>query len=513
MLLSAQLKHAPICIYCFCHGRCCSAARSVRTGTRRGARVSPGRFRSAASAAFAWGGSGAATGRAREVASRQGADSSGGSDVGNQAYAPWTKVKQHVLTTEGTTPVRKPEDSSFSVVRYAFCRRWVLHFVLSGSNTAPRSTGTKQADFSLGSPTPPTIIYSILFILEVYIFVFLKCTALSHADRYMCPPPPPPITVITLPRRSTGAMNLQLVAPAGSTTAQNTATTTAVRENGRRRGKDKGRPLRSQAVVDNSNLPLCTDATNAIKETTGTTRGDRGDTDHGKSMLSSRHPAREGKDHSRSSSMATTNIDAVGTTTVNERHQRRGRGTETLSREGLAAGGGGGQEEFEGRLTVVRVKQARGDNTRGLSAATRTNAATAPHESPPPATEVTDERQEAVAAAATTGTHSLSVAETSATAAVPATVTDITSTLTKQEAAYERWPATLDARWAEVEFMLCHEVESEESLRLTTEATQAGLVFMKKLEKKAQVTHILYKGQSRIQYSEVRCTRRLDVSS
>lgn len=50
-----------------------------------------------------------------------------------------------------------------------------------------------------------------------------------------------------------------------------------------------------------------------------------------------------------------------------------------------------------------------------------------------------------------------------------------------------RWPATLDARWAEVEFMLCHEVESEESLQHTIEATKAGLVFMDKLEKKAQV--------------------------
>lgn len=297
--------------------------------------------------------------------------------------------------------------------------------------------------------------------------------------------PPPPITVLNLPRRSTGAMNLQLVAPAGSTT---------VRENGGRRGKDKGRPLRSQAVVDNSNIPLCTDATATIKETTGNTMGDRDDTNDGKSMLSSRQPARQGKDHSRSSSMATTNIDAVGTTTANERHQRRGRGTETLSRGGPAAGVGGGQEKVEGRLTVVRVKQARGDNARGLSSATRTNAATAPHESPPPATEVADERQEAVAAAVTIGTNSVSVAETSATAAVPATVTDITSALTKQEAAYERWPAALDARWAEVEFMLCHEVESEESLRLTTEATQAGLVFMEKLEKKAQVTHILYRG-------------------
>lgn len=52
---------------------------------------------------------------------------------------------------------------------------------------------------------------------------------------------------------------------------------------------------------------------------------------------------------------------------------------------------------------------------------------------------------------------------------------------------YGRWPATLDARWAEVEFMLCHEVDCEESLQYTIEATEAGLVFMDKLEEKAQV--------------------------
>lgn len=52
---------------------------------------------------------------------------------------------------------------------------------------------------------------------------------------------------------------------------------------------------------------------------------------------------------------------------------------------------------------------------------------------------------------------------------------------------YGRWPATLDAQWAEVEFMLCHEVDCEESLQSTIEATEAGLIFMDKLEEKAQV--------------------------
>lgn len=61
---------------------------------------------------------------------------------------------------------------------------------------------------------------------------------------------------------------------------------------------------------------------------------------------------------------------------------------------------------------------------------------------------------------------------------------------------YDRWPATLDARWAEVEFVLCRAIESEESLRYTTEATEAGLVFMEKLEKKAQVTILAKKVQA-----------------
>lgn len=78
-------------------------------------------------------------------------------------------------------------------------------------------------------------------------------------------------------------------------------------------------------------------------------------------------------------------------------------------------------------------------------------------------------------------------AEAAAAAAVQATT--VTGSAKAGEEAPEggRWPATLDARWAEVEFMLCHEVESEESLQHTIEATKAGLVFMDKLEKKAQV--------------------------
>ncbi|CAM9287379.1 unnamed protein product [Hapterophycus canaliculatus] len=59
---------------------------------------------------------------------------------------------------------------------------------------------------------------------------------------------------------------------------------------------------------------------------------------------------------------------------------------------------------------------------------------------------------------------------------------------------YGRWPATLDARWAEVEFMLCHEVDCEESLQYTIQATDAGLVFMEKLEEKARELGVL-KGQ------------------
>lgn len=293
---------------------------------------------------------------------------------------------------------------------------------------------------------------------------------------------------------------MQLVAPAGSTTAQINATTIAVRRNGGRRG----RSLAPHAVVNKSNVPSAgTDASTAAKEAITTTtaiRSDRGNIDGGKRTYSSRHLAREENDHIRSSSMASTNADAVETTTANQRHhQRRGRGTETLLSRGAAEGSGGGKEkEVEGRLTVVRVRQASGDDRQGLSSAITTSAAMATHEPLPPATRVADGKQEAVAAAATTGTTvtvtatakgTVSVAESSATTAVPSTVTHDATDIMKEEAAYERWPATLDARWAEVEFMLCREVESEESLRYTTEATQAGLVFMEKLAKKAQVIH------------------------
>lgn len=56
-----------------------------------------------------------------------------------------------------------------------------------------------------------------------------------------------------------------------------------------------------------------------------------------------------------------------------------------------------------------------------------------------------------------------------------------------QQEARERWPATLDARWAEVEFVLCRRVDCKESFEFTAEATKESLIFISKLEKKAQV--------------------------
>lgn len=56
-----------------------------------------------------------------------------------------------------------------------------------------------------------------------------------------------------------------------------------------------------------------------------------------------------------------------------------------------------------------------------------------------------------------------------------------------QQEGREWWPVTLDARWAEVEFVLCRRVDCKESFEYTAEATKESLMFIGKLEKKAQV--------------------------
>lgn len=105
----------------------------------------------------------------------------------------------------------------------------------------------------------------------------------------------------------------------------------------------------------------------------------------------------------------------------------------------------------------------------------------------------------ASAAAATTRTRADEGVNSVAEAKTPASTTGVSQSKavsaqtgrkeldTQASPVYGRWPPTLDARWAEVEFMLCREVESEESLKYTIEAAEAGLIFIEKLEKKAQV--------------------------
>ncbi|CAM9582591.1 unnamed protein product, partial [Scytosiphon promiscuus] len=117
----------------------------------------------------------------------------------------------------------------------------------------------------------------------------------------------------------------------------------------------------------------------------------------------------------------------------------------------------------------------------------------------PPDTETSGE---IIVAAAVTGPPTEASASTASAkveagiGAVPTTVggEEIGGIAADKSPLYGRWPATLDARWAEVEFMLCHEVNCEESLQYTIQATEAGLVFMEKLEEKARELGVL-KGQ------------------
>ncbi|CAM9575233.1 unnamed protein product [Ectocarpus fasciculatus] len=203
----------------------------------------------------------------------------------------------------------------------------------------------------------------------------------------------------------------------------------------------------------------------------------------------SHRPARGGERGSAVSSSssvppqtATTATGAI--TAMAARERQRGPGVSGGPTRGGRGGGAGEGIPVSG----VYPKQAL---IEGISSAT---TATPPFEHL-----LTEDSGEQGAEAATEG-----VAATSAPAAATvvvaaeeagaAAVDEVEDIAENSMPVYGRWPATLDARWAEVEFMLCHEVDCEESLQYTIEATEAGLVFMDKLEEKAQELGVL-KGQ------------------
>lgn len=213
------------------------------------------------------------------------------------------------------------------------------------------------------------------------------------------------------------------------------------------------------------------------EDTTPSTTGATAATAAGKELDQSdnrrsgaRRPIQGGENHASSpasSSKRTAPSASAAAAPPAAVERQRGRGAAGGLREFDRAVGA----EEEGSPEVVSTKQAAADVT---AAAT---------------TEAYDEM--------VVGTGVTGAAQTTAAVAVTATecgagggdagVVSETGDAGNDSPIYGRWPATLDAQWAEVEFMLCHEVDCEESLQYTIEATEAGLVFMDKLEEKAQV--------------------------
>ncbi|CAM9202412.1 unnamed protein product [Ectocarpus sp. 4 AP-2014] len=199
-------------------------------------------------------------------------------------------------------------------------------------------------------------------------------------------------------------------------------------------------------------------------------------------------PARGGERGSAVSSSSSvpprTASTATGTITAMAKGRQRGPGV-----FGGPTRGGRGRGAGEGTLASgACAKQAL---TEGISSAAM---ATLPFERLP--TEASGEQGVETATEGVAGT-SAPAAATAVVAAIEAgaaAADEVEDIAEKSMPVYGRWPATLDARWAEVEFMLCHEVDCEESLQYTIEATEAGLVFMDKLEEKAQELGVL-KGQ------------------
>ncbi|CAN0395389.1 unnamed protein product [Ectocarpus sp. 12 AP-2014] len=175
---------------------------------------------------------------------------------------------------------------------------------------------------------------------------------------------------------------------------------------------------------------------------------------------------------------------ATGTTTAMAKESQQGPGVFGGPTRGVPGGAAGEGTPASGAC----AKQAL---TEGILSAT---TATLPFEHLP--TEASGKQRaetatEGDAGASAPAGATVEVAAVEEGAAVADEVEDIAE---NSMPVYGRWPATLDARWAEVEFMLCHEVDCEESLQYTIEATEAGLVFMDKLEEKAQELGVL-KGQ------------------
>lgn len=288
------------------------------------------------------------------------------------------------------------------------------------------------------------------------------CCLLVQPPPYLRRPRPSPL--VPLPRRSTADRNAQLVTAAG-----NLSTVRGNEALGGSKNKDDGHRTVAPANGDKTAAPsaTATKTVTAAASAAATTTGKELDQSESK-RRGSRRPTRGGGENHSSSSPAGSPSKR---TTAPVEHQR-GRNVSGGLGDAARAAAGGADEE--GTLEVESMRQA------GTGAKAAAPTGTHDETGTVDGTAVVTGAAEALADVATTTECGASGGDTGV---VVSGVDDAAS----DPPIYGRWPATLDAQWAEVEFMLCHEVNCEESLQYTIDATEAGLVFMDKLEEKAQV--------------------------
>ncbi len=271
-----------------------------------------------------------------------------------------------------------------------------------------------------------------------------------------------------LSRRSTGDRNTQLATP-----ADNLAAVRGIGFSGGNKVKPAGRTAVSSANGENA-----TPRTTATTTPAAAIFAEKQSEQVKKRKHDSRRPARGGGGNLPSSPSLSSARATPATSSAAAAADGHHRGRDTP--QGL------GEWSLGARGAAAAVAAARGEETAGVIHVKQ--AVVGPKTSATAAGNIDDEGQVETgskeAAVALTATETIGEAGEGAGNAGAAEGYEPAA---KDLPSYGRWPATLDARWAEVEFMLCHEVDCEESLQYTIEATEAGLVFMEKLEEKAQV--------------------------
>lgn len=330
-------------------------------------------------------------------------------------------------------------------------------------NTPTHGQGVTKTSVYRMEKLPPPIAFRHFINLHGRLNVPPRsCAAVNNVAT--SPSPLSNLLFVVLSRRTTDGVNLQVVSPALYSDSKSDRRGAGAGSGKGTRSSSMSNKRRPPSLQTNENdhhpVAVASTSTAAASE-----RTERNEEKHEPNrLLQEENPL----------SVRTTTTVAQRTTTVSatmssERHV-----------ETTGEGGGGGREG--------RTEAKKSASTEGTEAVLL--APIVSHD--PPITQAmgrsptkTSQRTMRVATAAPA--HSAGAAGVRERP-VAATADDVEA---KKLLEYGQWLETLDARWAEVEFMLCRAVDSEESLRYTTEATEAGLVFMDNLEKKAQVWWVL----------------------